>query len=127
VEVVANVHQENGDRVIQCNIRDITQRKAIELVPQLPLAYENDRTFWKVSAMTKKKRSSTSKPNAKKRSLNAETPNTQPQRKLSTGDPSDQDVKCRLGQFNGAGEPSLQLMGTRGKNHNPKSLMDLSA
>jgi len=31
VEVVANVYQENGDRVIQCNIRDITQRKATEL------------------------------------------------------------------------------------------------
>jgi len=31
VEVVATVYRENGDRVIQCNIRDITQRKAIEL------------------------------------------------------------------------------------------------
>jgi len=28
VEVVANVYQENGHRVIQCNIRDITERKA---------------------------------------------------------------------------------------------------
>jgi len=35
VEVVANVYQENGDRVIQCNIRDITQRKATELALRL--------------------------------------------------------------------------------------------
>ena len=30
VEVVANAYPENGHRVIQCNIRDITERKAIE-------------------------------------------------------------------------------------------------
>jgi PAS domain S-box-containing protein len=30
VEVVANLYQENGHAVIQCNIRDITQRKHIE-------------------------------------------------------------------------------------------------
>ena len=35
VEVVANVYQENGDRVIQCNIRDITQRKATDLALRL--------------------------------------------------------------------------------------------
>jgi len=71
--------------------------------------------------MTKKKSLTTSKPAAKKRSINAGTPNIQPQGKLSPGDPSDQDVKRRLGQFNGTGEPSLQLMGTRGKNHKPKA------
>ena len=31
VEVVANLYQENGRAVIQCNIRDITQRKQVEL------------------------------------------------------------------------------------------------
>jgi PAS domain S-box-containing protein len=30
VEVVANLYQENGHAVIQCNIRDITERKAAE-------------------------------------------------------------------------------------------------
>ena len=30
VEVVANLYQEDGHSVIQCNIRDITQRKAVE-------------------------------------------------------------------------------------------------
>ena len=30
VEVVANVYQENGQRVIQCNIRDITERKKLQ-------------------------------------------------------------------------------------------------
>ena len=27
VEVVANLYQEDGDRIIQCNIRDISERK----------------------------------------------------------------------------------------------------
>jgi len=71
--------------------------------------------------MTKKKRSTAPKTGAKKQSLNAGILNTQPQGKPSPGDPSDQDVKRRFGQFNGAGEPSIQLMGSRGKNHKPKS------
>jgi PAS domain S-box-containing protein len=32
VEVVANLHQENGHAVIQCNIRDITERKKSEAI-----------------------------------------------------------------------------------------------
>lgn len=70
--------------------------------------------------MTKKKSPSTQKPSVKKRSLNSGTPNMEQQKNLSPGDPSDQDPKRRLGQFNGAGEPSLHLMGTRGKNRKPK-------
>jgi PAS domain S-box-containing protein len=43
VEVVANLYDENGSPVIQCNIRDITQRKRAEEHVQLLMAEVNHR------------------------------------------------------------------------------------
>jgi len=70
--------------------------------------------------MTKKKTPSTPKSSANKQTLQNGKPNMETQNNLSPGDPSDQDAKRRRGQFNGAGEPSLQLMGSRGRNQKPK-------
>ena len=43
VEVVANLYDENGRRVIQCNIRDITERKRSEEHVKLLMAEVNHR------------------------------------------------------------------------------------
>jgi len=43
VEVVANLYDENGQPIIQCNIRDITERKRIEEHVQLLMAEVNHR------------------------------------------------------------------------------------
>lgn len=43
VEVVANLYDENGTPVIQCNIRDITERKRSELLVRLLMAEVNHR------------------------------------------------------------------------------------
>jgi PAS domain S-box-containing protein len=44
VEVVANLYEENGRRVIQCNIRDITERKQSEQHVKLLMAEVNHRS-----------------------------------------------------------------------------------
>jgi PAS domain S-box-containing protein len=43
VEVVANLYDENGNAVIQCNIRDITERKRAETLVKLLMAEVNHR------------------------------------------------------------------------------------
>jgi PAS domain S-box-containing protein len=43
VEVVANLYEENGRRVIQCNIRDITERRRTEAHVKLLMAEVNHR------------------------------------------------------------------------------------
>src|SRR5688572_27911189 len=44
VEVVANLYDENGRAVIQCNIRDITERKRTEEHNKLLMAEINHRS-----------------------------------------------------------------------------------
>ena len=45
VEVVANLYEENGQAVIQCNIRDITARKRVEQHNKLLMAEVNHRAM----------------------------------------------------------------------------------
>ena len=45
VEVVANLYDENGSAVIQCNIRDITERKRVEEHNKLLMAEVNHRAM----------------------------------------------------------------------------------
>lgn len=44
VEVIANVYDENGQSVIQCNIRDITERKKVEEHNRMLMAEVNHRS-----------------------------------------------------------------------------------
>lgn len=71
--------------------------------------------------MTKKQRksaSSSAKSSVRKRMINDSSKPAE-DKKFAPSDPSDQDIKRRLGNFTGAGEPHLSLKGTRGKNRKP--------